>query len=162
MHGRDYFFVTDEEFQQAIAEGKFLEYARNNGNLYGTPIAGINECLSKGDIVITDIDVKGVALLKQDSVALRNSKLVTFFCMPPGRTLEEKIVELRHRAIERGKENPDQIEEGLRWAEHEMAQANTYDHILLMERGRAEEIVEHEVLPVIDKVRSLSREVYAV
>jgi len=63
-HGRDYFFVTKESFEEDIKAGNFLEYAEVHGNYYGTSLKPVNEALETGKLVIFDIDVQGHRLVR--------------------------------------------------------------------------------------------------
>ena len=67
VDGVDYYFVSKEEFEKRIAEGKFLEYAEFVGNYYGTPLDKVEEQLSLGKEVILEIEVDG-ALQVRDKV----------------------------------------------------------------------------------------------
>jgi len=71
--GKDYCFVTREQFQQEIQEGQFLEYAEYLGNLYGTPVSAVRQNLRAGKMVILEIEVQGakkVAKIFPDSIMI--------------------------------------------------------------------------------------------
>lgn len=164
-HGKDYFFVSPEVFRTKAENGEFLEWTKAgvNGHFYGTPIMGLNEHFSKGAIIIGDIDVVGVEKLKKNAHKLENCDVVTFFCMPPGVSIEEKIEECRRRGRERMQESDDVIEQRLLRAQYEIEQAGNYDHVILMERDKAKEIVEGQILPIIESYLPSQRgEVFAV
>lgn len=59
VDGRDYYFLTRQEFQRRIAAGEFLEYAEVFGNYYGTPRRPVEQAIAEGKIVILEIDVQG-------------------------------------------------------------------------------------------------------
>ncbi len=58
-HGKNYFFVSNDEFEKMIADKKLLEYARVHGNYYGTPKDFVLNSINQGDVVILEIDVQG-------------------------------------------------------------------------------------------------------
>ena len=64
VEGQDYYFVSKEEFERRIKEGKFLEYAEFCGNYYGTPKDKIDEMLKEGKEVILEIEVNGAMQVK--------------------------------------------------------------------------------------------------
>ena len=65
QNGREYFFVTREEFEKMIAEDQFLEYAEVFGNYYGTARSFLREAFARGNDLILDIDVQGAAQVKK-------------------------------------------------------------------------------------------------
>lgn len=78
-NGRDYFFVTKEEFEEDIKAGNFLEYAQVHGNYYGTSLKPVREALQAGKLVIFDIDVQGHRLVR----AKMNDITTSAFITPP-------------------------------------------------------------------------------
>ncbi|MDQ7046260.1 MAG: guanylate kinase [Sulfurovum sp.] len=78
-NGRDYFFVTKEEFEEDIKAGNFLEYAQVHGNYYGTSLNPVREALDVGKLVIFDIDVQGHRLVR----AKMNDITTSAFITPP-------------------------------------------------------------------------------
>ena len=83
QHGREYFFVSKEEFEEDIKAGNFLEYAKVHGNYYGTSLKPVREALEVGKLVIFDIDVQGHRLVR----AKMNDITTSAFITPP--TLKE-------------------------------------------------------------------------
>ena len=65
VDGKDYFFVTKEEFEDNIKKGNFLEYAKYNDNYYGTPKNKIEDYLNKGIDVILNIEIQGALQIKE-------------------------------------------------------------------------------------------------
>jgi len=94
MHGREYFFVTREAFEEDIKAGNFLEYAEVHGNYYGTSLKPVREALSEGKLVIFDIDVQGHRLVR----AKMNDITTSAFITPP--TLKELECRLRDRCTD--------------------------------------------------------------
>ena len=82
VHGKDYFFITKEEFKKLIDNNELLEYAEVFKNFYGTSKQFVFDNLKKGKNVIFDIDWQGTEQIKQKKL---NYKLITFFILPPSR-----------------------------------------------------------------------------
>ena len=101
-HGREYFFVSHEEFIENINRNNFLEYATVFDNYYGTPKDIVLKKLEKGRNVILDIDVQGGLQVKE---AMPEAVLI--FLLPPS------LAALRSRLENRGTETPEKIEKRL-------------------------------------------------
>ena len=82
VNGKDYFFVTDEEFKRLIKNQEFLEYAKVFNNFYGTSRTPVIQNLEKNKNVIFDIDWQGADQIKNKKL---DYKLITFFILPPSR-----------------------------------------------------------------------------
>ncbi len=80
--GKDYHFVSDEEFKRLINNGEFLEYAKVFNNFYGTTRSPVIQSLEEGKNVIFDIDWQGADQIKNKKL---NYKLITFFLLPPSK-----------------------------------------------------------------------------
>ena len=80
--GKDYFFVTDEEFKRLIKNQEFLEYAKVFDNFYGTSRTPVIQNLEKNQNVIFDIDWQGADQIKNKKM---DYKLITFFILPPSK-----------------------------------------------------------------------------
>jgi guanylate kinase len=93
-HGKDYFFVSKESFEEDIKAGNFLEYAEVHGNYYGTSLKPVREALEAGKLVIFDIDVQGHRLVR----AKMNDITTSAFITPP--TLHELQKRLRARCTD--------------------------------------------------------------
>jgi guanylate kinase len=116
LQGQDYCFISEDEFEQRIKEGQFLEYVRLYGNYYGTSREWVESHLNQGKHVILTIDTQGALLLKGRLDA-------TFiFVKPP--SLEELLKRLKKRNTE----SKEVIKERLLWAEHEMEAALHYHY----------------------------------
>ena len=120
-HGKEYFFLTKEEFLQRIDGDDFLEYDEHFGNYYGTPKSFVLETL-KTKSVIMEIDVVGSLCAKQQ---LPQCKLVMI--VPPS------MAELRRRLKGRGTETDEQIENRLSRIEYEISQQDKYDYVIVNE-----------------------------
>ncbi len=82
VHGKDYFFITKEEFKKLIDNNELLEHAEVFKNLYGSSKQFVFDNLKRGKNVIFDIDWQGTEQIKQKKL---NYKLITFFILPPSR-----------------------------------------------------------------------------
>jgi guanylate kinase len=122
VDGRDYHFLTREEFERRRAAGEFLESAQYNGNLYGTLRGAVQEAVDAGRIVMLEIEVQGTRLLRDRGVEARY-----VFVVPPD------LQELRHRLERRGTDSPQEIDRRLRIAEEELAAKSLYDHVVVNE-----------------------------
>ena len=80
VDGKDYYFVSKEEFEKKIEENKFLEYAEFVGNYYGTPLDKVNEQLDLGNEVVLEIEVEGALQVKK-----KVPDCVMIFIVPPGK-----------------------------------------------------------------------------
>lgn len=118
--GKDYHFVTAEEFQNEIREGGFLEHAEVHGNLYGTSLKLIDKITSAGDDVILEIDVQGA-----DSVMAKVPDSVSIFIMPPS------FETLRARLTARATEQTDDLELRLRNSLDEVRQYTHFKYVVV-------------------------------
>lgn len=119
MHGREYYFLSKEEFKKRIEENDFLEYNEHFGNFYGTPKSFVKEKLEEKSVVL-EIDVNGALNAKK---AFPSSKLVMI--VPPS------VEELKSRLKGRGTETEEQIENRLKRLDFELAQQDKYDFIVV-------------------------------
>ena len=124
VNGRDYVFIDAARFQEKIAAGTFLEYARVHGADYGTPREPVAQALRSGHDVLLIIDVQGAERIWQlmaDHAAddLRRA-FVDIFIVPPD------MATLRQRLMTRGQDSPADMERRLKNAEREMACGTQY------------------------------------
>jgi guanylate kinase len=82
--GRDYYFVSDQEFKRLIKNDEFLEYAKVFNNYYGTSRTPVIDSLNKGKNVLFDIDWQGADQIKNKNL---DFKLITFFILPPSKQI---------------------------------------------------------------------------
>ena len=120
IDGRDYFFVTDEEFTRMINANEFLEWAEFAGNRYGTPQEKVEHALLLGRNVLLEIEIAGA---RQVKAHLPQSVLV--FLEPP--TWEELVSRLEGR----GTDSPERRAERLELAQEELAAASFFDVVLV-------------------------------
>ncbi len=120
VKGKDYHFISKEEFSNLVKKDKLLEWAEVHGNLYGTPKDFVEENLKKGEIILLDIDVQGAKKIKG-----YNLPAIFIFIIPP--SWEELRKRLEKRKTERGNE----IEKRLKRAKEEMMFYHDYDYIVI-------------------------------
>jgi guanylate kinase len=118
--GKDYFFISEEEFLKGIRENRFAEWARVHGNYYGTDRHMIESWIAGGQDVILDIDVQGARELK-----CQYPQSVAIFILPPS------WGELKRRLRLRGTDTEDVIEKRLRNAARELEEAFWYDYLVV-------------------------------
>ncbi len=123
VHGREYYFVSDAQFDQLVLQDAFLEWARVHGNRYGTSKHAIEERISQGGDIILEIDYQGAIQVKQ---IFRNAILI--FILPPS------WEELKSRLQRRGEDAADVIETRLKNAAAEVAQVEEFDFVIINER----------------------------
>lgn len=121
QHGREYFFVSEEEFERMIEAGEFLEYMKVFGrNNYGTPRRYVEEQLEMGHDVLLDIDVNGAMKVKENC-----PEAVALMLAPPS------MAELRRRLESRGTEEQPVIERRLAEAKAELSRMGEYDFVVV-------------------------------
>lgn len=152
VHGKDYFFVTVDEFKENIANGNMLEYAVVFGqNMYGTPKDAVISRLERGHDVILEIDVQGA--LKVKAVM---PEAVLIFILPPSLTI------LRERLTARGTDSEESIERRSREALNEIKLVGEYDYCVVNDvledaLNETKAIIVAEGRRVPDKVKPLIR-----
>ncbi|HZQ95249.1 MAG TPA: guanylate kinase [Candidatus Sulfotelmatobacter sp.] len=122
-NGKQYHFVTLEEFENMIQRGEFLEHANVHGNCYGTARQYLREAGKNGHDLLLDIDIQGAAQIKRTL-----TDAISIFVLPPDRqTLEWR---LRNRS----EDSEDVIQRRLLTASREIAEYYKYDYILINDR----------------------------
>jgi guanylate kinase len=117
IHGRDYFFVSREEFQRRIGEGDFLEWAQVYDQFYGTSLRVIREILAARVHALLDLDTQGARAIRE-----RCDGAVLLFIEPPS------LPALEARLRGRGTESEASLTKRLKWAEHELSYRHLYDY----------------------------------
>lgn len=120
VDGRDYHFITREEFRRKVAQGEFIEHADVFGNLYGTLRGPLEKALAEGKVYLLEIDVQGALQLKD-----LGEPGIYVFISPPD------FEELRRRLVNRGTEAPEVLERRLHKAEDEYRERVKYDHVVI-------------------------------
>mgnify|MGYP001262197101 FL=1 len=120
VNGKDYIFVGEETFKEMLGQGKFAEYANVHGNLYGTPLAELENARKSGVDMILDIDIQGARQIKEKYGA-------GVFCF----VLPSSFEILKERLTCRGSEKTGDLEKRLTEAKREMEEINNYDYIII-------------------------------
>lgn len=120
IDGKEYYFLSVDEFKSWISEEKFLEYAEVYGNFYGTPLNKIEERLSRGEDILLEIDVQGALNVKK-----KCPEGVYIFLLPPS------LNELKNRIEGRGTENPESLARRLKNAVAEIKIGLEYDYVVV-------------------------------
>ena len=132
--GKDYFFITRDQFEARVARGEFLEHAEVFGHYYGTHISELDRAAVENVDLILDIDVQGARQLKEKRPAA-----VSIFTLPPSR----QVLEERLRA--RSQDSEPVIERRLNEAAEEIRNYSLYDYVL----------VNREVEASVDTLKSI-------
>ena len=123
VHGREYYFVSNAQFDQMTEQGAFLEWAQVHGNRYGTSKQAIEERIAQGGDIILEIDYQGAIQVKE---IFGNAILI--FVLPPSWD------ELKSRLQRRGEDTAEVIEKRLINAAEEVAQVHEFDFVIINER----------------------------
>ena len=135
VNGKDYYFVTKEEFEEKIKNDEFLEYAIvHHNNYYGTPKSNIEEDLKSGKNVILEIDIQGAIKVKE-----KVKEAIFIFIMPPSMKI------LKERLINRNTETKDKVFERFKTAYKEINDYKKYNYI----------VVNDEIETAVNKVKSI-------
>jgi len=122
VNGREYFFVTTDQFEAMIAAEEFLEWAHVHGKLYGTSRQQVSQEISQGRDIILEVDVQGAASVRQ---LLPDA--VTIFILPPS------LETLRKRLLARGTDSEEELELRLRNAPNELRNYKDFDFVIINE-----------------------------
>lgn len=135
QNGKEYFFVTKEEFEERIKNNQFLEYAVvHSGKYYGTPKDKIYDKLNSGIDVILEIDIQGALEIQQ-----KISDALFIFIMPPSMRI------LKERLTNRGTESEDKVLERFKTAYKEINEFTKYNYV----------VVNDEVEKAVEKVEAI-------
>ena len=120
VHGREYFFVSREEFSQMVEKNDFLEWATVHSHLYGTSRSQVAHDVSLGRDIVLEVDVQGAA-------SIRNlmHDAVSVFILPPS------LEVLRKRLIARGTDSEEELGVRLRNAPEELKAYKTFDYVII-------------------------------
>ncbi len=122
VEGKDYYFISEEQFKELVAEKALYEYVDSDfGPKYGTPKKRVDELLGLGKDVILDLDYPGVQQLRK----LAGDKVKAIALIPPSlRVLQERLVN-------RGTDAPDVIERRMSMAEKRIKECEFYDYVIV-------------------------------
>lgn len=134
-NGKQYYFMSREEFEDMIREGKMLEHAQYVGNYYGTPRGPVDKWIGEGRDVILEIEVQGGAQVKK-----LMPECVSVFILPPSMAV------LAERLRGRGTEDEETVLKRLETARQEIPCAKDYDYVVF--NDRLEDAVE-DILTIL-------------
>ncbi len=118
-HGRDYYFIEEQTFQEMVARNEFVEWAHVYGHLYGTPRKSLTEHIDQGVDVLLEIDVQGAMQVRK-----RFEDSVSIFILPPSMTV------LRSRLQTRASDTPEEIQRRLHKVKEEVWSYREYAYIV--------------------------------
>jgi guanylate kinase len=122
VDGKDYLFISKEEFRRRIARGEFVEWVENYGELYGTSKKTMDASLGQGTDLLLDIEPRGARVIRE-----HYPRAVFVFVLPPS------LDDLKARLAKRG-ESPEVMERRLRTSLDEIREALWYDYIIFNEK----------------------------
>lgn len=137
--GLDYYFISRDDFEKGIANGKWAEWAKVHGCFYGTSAEFLDNSLADGNDILLDIDVQGTIQLLE-----RYPDSITVFILPLSFDILKKRLEAR------AYDSQESITERLANAEKEMAKKDIYRHVIV--NDKLSEAVE-ELISIIEKYR---------
>ena len=120
--GKDYYFVTDQEFKRLIKNEEFLEYAKVFNNYYGTTRTPVIDKLNKGKNILFDIDWQGADQIKNKNL---DFKLITFFILPPSKKI------LYERLSNRDMKDKLIVEERMKQFERDVLHWINYNYVVI-------------------------------
>lgn len=123
VDGKDYYFVSKEQFEQEIANGDMLEYAQYVDNYYGTPMKYVNQMLDEGKDVFLEIECKGAMQVRQ-----KCPDGLFIFLTPPD------LMELRQRLVNRGTDDMAKIDKRMKKAVGEIDMMQYYDYAVVNDK----------------------------
>jgi guanylate kinase len=121
VNGREYHFITVEDFEQQIKQQQFIEWAKVHSNYYGTSKLFVDAGLQAGVKMLFDLDVQGADAMKK----IYGERAQVIFIEPPS------LDELEKRLNQRGTDEPEVIRERLDNARRELARKNDYDYLIM-------------------------------
>lgn len=120
--GKDYRFIGEEGFRQAVAEGEMLEHAHVFGNFYGSPKAPVQAAIDQGQDILFDIDWQGAQQIRNSDL---NTHTLSIFLLPPS------ITELKRRLVSRGQDDAETISKRMGKSWDEISHWDGYDFVLV-------------------------------
>ena len=119
VNGKDYYFISREEFQERIDRGEFIEWVENYGNLYGSSRKAMEEFIRDGRDLLLDIEPRGAKKVKKEFKGG-----IYVFILPPSR------LELLKRLEKRGHETDEVIQKRFEQADSELKEISWYDYVI--------------------------------
>ena len=122
LNGREYHFLTVDEFRQKINDGQFLEHAKVFGNLYGTPLQAVRDSIGQGKDLIFDVDWQGGKQIRTSSLS---KFVISIFILPPS------IKELHERLMKRAQDSSEIVKDRMRKSIDEIMHWKEYDYVIV-------------------------------
>lgn len=144
IDGKDYYFISRDEFNAKIKNGDFIEYAEICGNLYGTCHNDINEKISSNISIILDINWEGAAQIMEKI----NYNFLSIFILPPSMKI------LYERLKNRGADDNEEIHKRLLMAKNEMNYYHIYDYLIINDNL---DLAVKNVINIIESFRYLRK-----
>ena len=137
VHGRDYFFLSTDEFLRMKREGELLEHAVVYGQYKGIPRQQVREAMASGKDVIMRVDVQGATTVRR----LAPQAVLVFIIASSEQELEQRL-------RTRGYDSPEQLEERLATARKEMERLPEFDYVIVNRDGELDQAVD-DVIAII-------------
>ena len=122
VNGREYHFLTVDEFREKINDGQFLEHAKVFGNLYGTPLEPVMESINSGKDLIFDVDWQGGKQIRSSSL---NKFVISIFILPPS------IKALQERLMKRAQDSSETVKDRMTKSIGEIMHWKEYDYVIV-------------------------------
>ena len=122
VNGREYHFLTVDEFRERINDGQFLEHAKVFGNLYGTPLEPVMESISDGKDLIFDVDWQGGKQIRSSSLS---KFVISIFILPPS------IKALQERLMKRAQDSSETVKDRMTKSIGEIMHWKEYDYVIV-------------------------------
>ena len=122
VNGREYHFLTVNEFRERIDDGQFLEHAKVFGNFYGTPLQPVLESINNGKDLIFDVDWQGGKQIRSSSLS---EFVISIFILPPS------IKALQERLTKRAQDSSDTVKDRMRKSIGEIMHWKEYDYVIV-------------------------------
>ena len=145
VNGREYDFLTVDQFRQKIKEGQFLEHAKVFGNLYGTPLQAVRDSISQGKSVVFDVDWQGGKQIRSSSLS---EFVISIFILPPS------IKELHDRLMNRAQDSSETVKDRMKKSIDEIMHWKEYDYVIV-NRDFDKTLREVESIITSEKLRRL-------
>ena len=122
VNGREYHFLTVDEFRKKINDGQFLEHAKVFGNLYGTPLEPVMESINDGKDLIFDVDWQGGKQIRSSSLS---KFVISIFILPPS------IKALQERLMKRAQDSSETVKDRMTKSIGEIMHWKEYDYVIV-------------------------------
>ena len=122
VNGREYHFLTVDEFREKINDGQFLEHAKVFGNLYGTPLEPVTESINDGKDLIFDVDWQGGKQIRSSSLS---KFVISIFILPPS------IKALQERLMKRAQDSSETVKDRMTKSIGEIMHWKEYDYVIV-------------------------------